>query len=178
MNQYINISVCRSTHQVLYELRSVPPDRFDRLEDVDLSVLDDLLDTRVRGAVHTAPGQYKIYCVQYTPHLDSTKVIVYSTLQHRQDLYSTKGYCVDRGSKLQSPWRRDKFWNVKGERWFVIMIKTCRTVGLEAVSGGWRGPSRHPLSVSGGGDATPWLFKGFRPPEPRTLRGTKLASKI
>ena len=25
----------------------------------------------------------------------------------------------------------------------------------EAVSGGWRGPSRHPLSVSGGGDATP-----------------------
>lgn len=66
MNQYINISVCRSTHQVLYELRSVPPDRFDRLEDVDLSVLDDLLDTRVRGAVHTAPGQYKGYCVQYT----------------------------------------------------------------------------------------------------------------
>ena len=25
----------------------------------------------------------------------------------------------------------------------------------EAISGGWRGPSRHPLSVLGGGDATP-----------------------
>ena len=29
----------------------MPADRLDRLEDVDLAVLDDLLDARVRGAV-------------------------------------------------------------------------------------------------------------------------------
>ena len=34
----------------------------------------------------------------------------------------------------------------------------------EAVSGGWWGPSRHPLSVSGGADATPWTFKGVSTP--------------
>ena len=34
----------------------------------------------------------------------------------------------------------------------------------EAISGGWRGPSRHPLSVSGGGDATPWPFIGVSTP--------------
>jgi len=41
--------------QVLDKLWPVPPDGLDGLEDVDLPVLDDLLDARVRGAVHAAP---------------------------------------------------------------------------------------------------------------------------
>ena len=51
----ICLSVCLSVYQVLDKLWPVPPDGLDGLEDVDLPVLDDLLDARVRGAVHAAP---------------------------------------------------------------------------------------------------------------------------
>ena len=34
----------------------------------------------------------------------------------------------------------------------------------EIVSGGWRGPSRHPLSVQGVATQPPDHLKGFRPP--------------
>ena len=44
------------TDDVLDELRPMSPDRFDRLEHVDLSVLDDLLDAGVGSAVHAGPG--------------------------------------------------------------------------------------------------------------------------
>ena len=40
------------TYNALDELRPVPSDRLDGLEDVDLAVLDHLLDARVRRAVH------------------------------------------------------------------------------------------------------------------------------
>ena len=48
---------------------------------------------------------------------------------------------------------------MKAKKFPKIASKLCL---LEAVSGGWRRPSRHPLSISGGGDATPWAFKKNR----------------
>ena len=46
--------------------------------------------------------------------------------------------------------------------WFVIVKQDTEAIDhiyrilTEAILGGWRGPPRHPLSVSGGGDATSW----------------------
>jgi hypothetical protein len=45
----------RFSHQILYELWSMPTNSLDSLEDVHLSVLDDLFDARVCRAVHAAP---------------------------------------------------------------------------------------------------------------------------
>lgn len=40
---------------VLHQLGTVPAHSLHRLEDIDLAVLDDLLDARIRGTVNTGP---------------------------------------------------------------------------------------------------------------------------
>ena len=51
-------------------------------------------------------------------------------------------------------------------RWSIFMKEQQ---GSEAISGGWRGPSRHLLSVLGVGDAIPWPFQGVSGPLTFTL---------
>ena len=47
-------------YQVFNQLRPVPPDGLDGLEDVDLAVLDDLLDAGVGSTVHSAPAVIQV----------------------------------------------------------------------------------------------------------------------
>lgn len=44
------------TYNVLNQLRPMPPNCFDCLEDINLSMLNDLLDAGVGSAVHAGPG--------------------------------------------------------------------------------------------------------------------------
>ena len=78
-------------------------------------------------------------------------------------------------SSLLSARQSSKVGLQAGIQTFIIKGLRIRTCGHivdganqpKAVSGGWRGPPRHPLTIS----------KGVDPPEPRTFRGTKLRIK-
>ena len=124
-----------------------------------------------RSSVHTPAvvELYRLYKAMYTiveddiPQFhDSSPSSVESYQERRRRTFMSSPSCY-----FRALWLVEYDALVQGSSqapWLVDYGAFVWPSLSEAVSGGWRRPSRHPLSVSVGGDATPWPFKEVSTP--------------